>query len=285
MSISLSNDYYTTIDLPVKLTDFPEGYSSGTKLPQNITVKMKGKGWKLVGVQLTGESEYIVSAKGDSGRKYVNLYSHLSDNQWLSSDLEIVDISPDTLSFFVERIKNKKINIVPALDISFRAGYGLATSIKISPDSTVVYGPGSVIDQLEFISTELLIKRDLDEKISERIPLVMLPGVRFDNAFVTISLDVQKIVDKDFDNLPVQVIDVPRDRDVVLLPNKVSVNVRGGIDILGKITNEDIKVKVNYRDVVLDTLGSVAPLVELPANTTLVSIKPKQFRYIIKKFN
>lgn len=285
MSISLSNDYYTTIDLPVKLTDFPEGYASGTKLPQNISVKVKGKGWKLVGVQLAGEPEFMVSTKGDSGRKYVNLHSHLSDNQWLTSELEIVDISPDTLSFFVESIKSKKLSIVPALDVSFRPGYGIATNIKISPDSTVVYGPGSVIDRLEFVYTEVLEKRDLDEKKSERIPLSMLPGVRFDNAFVTILLDVQKIVDKDFDDLTVNVLDLPRDRDVVLLPNKVSVNVRGGIDILGRITNDDIKVKLNYRDIVLDTLGSVAPSVELPENTTLVSVKPKQLRYIIKKYN
>ena len=109
--------------------------------------------------------------------------------------------------------------------------------------------------------------------------------MNYSNSNVSIILDVQKIVDKNFDNLPVDIVDVPSDRSVVLLPNKISIGLRGGVDVLAKLDNSKLMAHINYRDVVLDTLGSIAPKVELPDNTSLIYIKPERLRYIIKKFN
>ena len=97
-------------------------------------------------------------------------------------------------------------------------------------------------------------------------------------------MDVQRIVDKQFDDINVEVLDVPPDRDVILLPNKISCSVRGGIRILGKLEKEQFRAFVFYRDVVLDTLGSVVPKIEIPTNTELMFIKPEHLRYVIKTF-
>ena len=70
----------------------------------------------------------------------------------------------------------------------------------------------------------------------------------------------------------------------MLLPNKISVAVKAGIEILGRMDMDNIKAYVNYRDIVLDTLGSIIPQVDLPENTTLEYIKPERLRYIIKNF-
>ena len=102
ISISLSNDYYATVNVPLKLINFPTGYSTASSLPEDISVKLKGKGWKLLGVNLSAKSDYTISVE-DSGRINVNLYNFLGENQWLSSDIEVIDITPDTLSFVVEK--------------------------------------------------------------------------------------------------------------------------------------------------------------------------------------
>ena len=101
---------------------------------------------------------------------------------------------------------------------------------------------------------------------------------------MTVTIDIQRVVDKQFDDINVNVLDVPRNRDVVLLPNKVSIGVRGGIDILGKLNKDQFEAFVFYRQVVLDTLGNVIPQVRLPENTNLLYLKPERLRYIIKKF-
>jgi hypothetical protein len=285
VSISLSDVYFATFEIPVKLIDFPEEYTTGTEIPETISVKLKGRGWKLLSINLAQDAEYLVSAGSDSGRKYVNLYNFLVENQWLSSDIEVVDISPDTLSFYVEKIETKKVAITPHLNLNFKPGFGLAEKVKISPDSVIVSGPGSIIKTIYSIPTEEIEMTNLDEKITERVNLKNWRGMTYSNNGATVLINVQKIVDRDFADIPVKVNDVPPDRDVVLLPNKITIGLRGGIDLLGKVDTRQISAETNYRDIVLDTLGSIKARINIPGNTTLLYTKPERLRYVIKKFN
>lgn len=284
-SISLSNDYYATVNIPLKLVNFPEGYTSATKISESISVKLKGQGWKLLSVNLGSEPEYNVSVGPDSGRQFVNLYNYLVDNQWLSSDIEIIDLKPDTLSFIVEKVITKRMKIEPDLDLTFKPGYGLASKVKILPDSVTVYGPVSKLKGLSIIKIQELKLEFIDEKKEEIQSLKEIRGLSYADKNVRVSLDVQKIVDKELVDLNVEVLDVPRDRKVVLLPNKVTVGIRGGIDILGRLNHEDFEASVNYRDVVLDSIGSVKPFIHMHENSTLLYVKPDRLRYVIKKFN
>ena len=285
VSISLSNDYYATFKIPLKLVNFPEGYTIGSKIPDYISVKLKGEGWKLAVLKLGRETNYVVTAGKETGKRFINLYNYLVDNQWLSSDIEVIDISPDTLSYDVEKIASTNAEIIPNINLNFKPGFGLATPMTIKPETTIVFGPVSKIKNLRAVTTEKLSLNNLDDKVDEKVPLEKIPEMSFSSSNVNVILDVQKIVDKNFDNLDVKIIDVPSDRNVVLLPNKISVGLRGGVDVLAKLDNSQISASVNYREVVLDTLGSVAPKISLPGNTSLIYIKPERLRYIIKKFN
>ncbi|MHB1686175.1 MAG: CdaR family protein [Ignavibacteriaceae bacterium] len=285
ISISLSNDFYATFEVPVKLIDFPYGYSTGSALPREISVKLKGKGWKLISINLGAESDFVIPVGFETGRRYMNLYNYISENPWLSSDVEVVSISPDTLSFFIEKAFAKKLKIVPDLNLGFKQGYGLASKVIISPDSTIVYGPYSYLKNLDSIKTKLLSLENLDSKTSERIGLGKISGMRYRENNVSVTLDVQKIVDKSFDNLFVKIIDAPKDREVVLLPNRIKIGLRGGVDVLGKVDTSQFTVYVNYRDIVTDTLGGVVPHVISPENTSLIFTDPGRLRYVIKKFN
>lgn len=285
VSISLSNDYFATFQIPLKLVNFPAGYTTGTNIPKKISVKVKGQGWKLISFYLGRESDYVIAAGKDSGKKFINLYNYTSDNRWLSTDVEVIDIKPDTLSFSLEKIVSKKVEIVSDLNLEFKQGYGLASPTRIYPESTIVYGPITSIKNIHAVPTERKIFNNIDSKIEARVPLANIQGFSYQDESVTVNLDVQKIVDKSFQNISVLVKDVPRDRDVLLLPNQIEVGLRGGVDVLAKISNDEIKAHVNYRDIVLDTLGSISPIINIPENTKIVTVKPERLRYIIKKFN
>jgi len=284
-SISLSNDYYTTFRIPLKLVDFQKGLTSGTKLPKYVNIKVKGRGWKLISAKMGSESEYVVTANGDTGKKYINLYDYLSDNPGLSSGLEVIDISPDTLSFKIEKLTYKKLKVEPDVDLEFREGYGLATNYVVDPDSIIVNGPVSILNNMDNIPTQKLELKGVNDRVEQQVNLKKLPGMKYSDNNVTLNFDVQRIVDKSIDDVTVDVLNVPKDREVVLLPNKITINVSGGIDILGKLTVDQFKAYVNYRDVVLDTVGGIVPKIESPRNVTIKFIKPDLLRYIIKKFN
>ena len=283
-TISLSEEYYSDVEIPLKITDFPKDYTISSEIPERMTIKLKGFGWKLFSLNVGQDVSYNISVKGDSGFINIKLIDYLTDNRWVISELEVIDIIPGSLSFLVERRTEKKVPIVANLNLDFKAGYGLATDIELKPDSVLVNGPISVINSLTELRTKEIVLSSLDKKTIENTGFIDLPGSIYGTDFATVTLDIQRIVDKQFDEIIVEVLDVPPDRDVVLLPNKVSFGVRGGIDILGKLDKGQFEAFVFYRHVVLDTLGNVNPQVRLPENTNLIYLKPERLRYVIKKF-
>ena len=283
-SISLSSDYYAEVSVPLKLKDIPGSYAVASPLPKKITLKLKGEGWKLLTLNLGKNVNFVVSANNDTGTKVLNLKNFLAENNWLRSNLDVIDIKPDTVSCIIDRKIKKKLPVFADLHLEFKPGYGLAKDIKIEPESVYVEGPRKILKKLSTISTSPLKLSSLDRKITKSVAFTNFPGTRVNVKNVKITLDVERIVDKEFSEIPVEVFDVPPDRDVVLLPNKISCSLRGGIELLGKLNINKIKAYVHYHEVVMDTLGSIVPHIDNPANTKLVYIKPERLRYIIKKF-
>jgi hypothetical protein len=283
-SISLSDEYYAVIQVSPKLFNFPKGYTSGSELPDKISIRVKGKGWRLVSVNLGSDTEYLISVGGDSGKQLIDVSGNLNNNRWIKSDLEVIDVLPDTLSILVEKIVTKKIPVLANLNIEYKQGYGLALPITLNTDSVLVSGPRSMVKKMNSIKTEEVKLSAIDSKMLVDLKMPQKSGFSYNIEKIEANLDVQKIVEKQFDEITVEVLDVPQDREVVLLPNKISCSIRGGIQVLGKMSNSQFKSFVFYRDVVRDTIGSVSPNIEIPENTTLLYIKPERLRYIIKTF-
>lgn len=283
-SISLSDIYYTNVDVKLTLTNFPPGYTTGSQIPEEIKLRVKGQGWRLVSINVGPESEFKVSVGGDSGRQNISLYDYLESNRWLFSDVDIINIYPDSIKFFVERIISKKLLVTSGLNLEFKPGYGLASDIILKPDSIVVSGPVSILRPMTEIKTESKSLGPLDSKTFTELNLPGMQGFEFNKNLIEVVLDIQRIVDKQFDNVTVDVIDIPSGKEVVLLPNKIGFNVRGGIEILGKLQPEQFRAYIKYQTLVRDTTGSVTPELLLPKNITLQYLKPDRLRYVIRSF-
>lgn len=286
VSISLSNDYNTNLQLPIKFFNVPEGYVPSSPSSEKISVKVRGRGWNLLTAIVAAQNDYYVDAGNELKKKQIlDLRSFTAENTWLTSKLQILEITPDTISFSFEKIDYAKLKIVPHLQLDFKTGYSLATDVVVIPESTVVSGPIQKVSAMVDIPTELLRINDLSEKTEKIVELKNISGLNFEVQTATVILNVQRIVEQSFDEINVRVLDIPADRDVVLLPNKINISLRGGIDVLGKLYKDKITAMVYYRDVVLDTIGSVTPMLKIPNHTKLVYIKPEQLKYVIKKFN
>lgn len=283
--VSLSGDFSTEINLPVRFYNVPEGFVPNSISTNKIDVKVKGSGWNILTTLLSPQKDYYVDAgKNVRNKNTLDLKSFAQENAWLTSKLQLLEVKPDTISFSFEKVGYAKLKIIPNLQIEFKSGYGLASEISVVPDSVFVSGPIHLVNSLSDILTEPLYLKDLDEKMIKAVELKKIPGLTLEETTVTIVLDVQRIVERDFENVAVSVTDIPMDRDVILLPNKITVQLRGGIDFLGKLVHDSIYASIPYRDIVLDTLGSIKPILALPKNTTLVSVKPERLNYVIKKF-
>jgi hypothetical protein len=283
-SISLSDYYYTNVDVKLSLVNFPKNYTTGSKLPDKVTLKVKGQGWKLVSLNVGSDADFKVSVNHDSGKKVISVYNYLESNRWLLSDVDIISIHPDTLNFYVEKIVTRKLPVIPDLDLDYKPGYGLAKDIIVKPDSVTTNGPSSLLRSMRVVKTNKMSLGSLDSKTDALVQLAPMRGFSFNTETINLTLDVQKIVDKDFENIPVEILDVPPGKEVLLLPNKIGINARGGIEVLGRLKGNQFRAFLYYRDVVMDTTGSVTPVIEKPRDVSVQFLKPERLRYIIKSF-
>jgi YbbR domain-containing protein len=272
------------MDFRIKVVNQPSGYSCGVINPDKISVKLKAKGWQLITMALGSQTEYIVSADKDSGIISLDPFNEINENNWLSAGVTITEINPRQISFKVEKNKFKRLKIEAATDLSFSNEYGLATPIRIYPDSVLVAGPSSVLDNITSIKTKVVKLSSLDSKIKIITELEEPKGFELEQKKAELTIDVQRIVERTFDNIKIQINGMPNDRNVVLIPNTIDCSLRGGINIIGKINPNEISATIEYGEIVYDTLGSVQPKIVIPQNTQVVFTKPVRLNYIIKKF-
>lgn len=284
VSIALSDEYYSIYKLPIEVIDLPVGYTVGNDLPQTITVRLKADGWKLMSFELGSSKYFYVSAKGDSGIVSASLVGNVENNPWLATGINILDINPKNIRIIVEPLAEKKLSVIPQLNLDFKDGYNLATKVSIEPDSVLVKGPTSLIKTMNKFKTKEITLKNLDQKITLTSELETLRGFETFPKTVEVTLDVQRIVENTIADIPVNVINKPANVEIVLIPNTIDCILRGGVNILGKVTIDSIIASVDYYKVISDTLGFIKPDLQLPADITLLSVKPDRLKYVIKKY-
>ncbi len=283
-SVTLSGEYYTVVEVPVRLVSFERNHGAAVNFPENLTVKVKGKGWNLLNLYTGRDLQFNISMSGIVGKKTIRPVENLSENGWLTGNLQILDIQPSSFEITTELLKKIKVPVKVQTDVTFKDGYGLARRPKVTPDSVTVIGTPSLLANLKSLRTVIYDDRELNELTSVPLQLEPVQGIDISPQTVVVDFDVQKVVDRRIEGVKINVTGIPADRAVVLIPEKVDVTVRGGINILSKLTEKDFYSEIDYKIIYTDTLGVLMPNIILPDHVTLVETRPQTIRFTIKKF-
>ena len=281
--ISLSGEYFYTVKLPITFSDIPEGYAVSNYSDEEVSISLKGQGWQLAQMTFGSAPEFIITVNKSPGTHVIPLRNALDQNRWLSSAVQINEFSPEEIKYRIEELAEKKVPVVPNVTFNFHEGYGLVADTKVEPGSVLVRGPQSLIKGLSLVQTQPKIYNSIDESRIENVNLESLNNIEYEADQVTISFDVQKIVDKEFQNILVEVKNIPPSKNLTVYPEQISVILKGGINLLGKLDPNEIKVSVNFNQALKDTLGYLIPIVTVPEFTKLVDTKPNKLEYIIQQ--
>lgn len=282
-AISLNEEYFTGIKMPVKFLYSADSNAVSKVSIEEVTLNIKGQGWQLAKLVLTDDLGFFIRTHNRYGKQEVSLKSELENNSWFSTNLQIMEIIPDRISFFVEHAASKRVKIIPNLKLTFLDGFIQTDSIRLSKDSVTIYGPSSEINKIQFVKTKYYEFTELDKKIRERIELEpqKLFGYKFNS--INVTIDVQKVVDKTFEKIIVEPIDVPENYVLQLIPHEINLRLRGGLNVLSKMSGDEIKVFVKFNNAFNDTLGYLIPDVNIPPYTQVIETEPQKIEYIIKQ--
>lgn len=281
---SLSEEYFTTLTLPVKFVDMPESMAIGEHSSESIQISLKGEGWQLAQLIYGRNPEFMVSPEYRTGEHEYILRNAIDQNPWLTSTMQVTDIQPISINFTVDDVITKEVLVKPDVSIDFKDGYGLVSEVQVHGDTVLISGASSLVKEIQFIETKHFSFDQIEKGIYQQLEIKPVPGILISHNICTIEFDVQKIVDKSFENVEVAINDVPRRRELLLFPNKITVVIRGGINVLGQLNDNSVESFISFREAITDTTGSLIPHITIPGNTTLVDFKPNSLGYIIKQY-
>jgi len=282
--VSLSRDYFSTFEIPLEIINVPKGYAVGFKSNSKVSITVKGQGWMLAPFSFGQKNKYIVSVDGKKGVIKKDIRNDLEKNIWIPSNIQVVQISPESIDLQIEKVIKKSVKIVPDISFKFDNGFGLTSDVEIKPKEVIISGPKSVVKKIDKVSTKFIEFNNLDKNYFGSIELKKIPNILFEHNFINIKFDVQKIVENTYKDIPVIVNRIPPKQELVLIPNKIDVVLRGGIKLLSKLTSNDIKAWVNFSQAIKDTLGTLKPNIKIPKGLTFLSSKPERLSYTIKQY-
>jgi hypothetical protein len=192
---------------------------------------------------------------------------------------------PDSLYVALDGLMQKEVPVAFDGIVTFREGYGQVGSIGMSPDSVLLGGAQSVLRSITSWPTSRRALDNVKSRIDMLIPLsdstpywvTLTPNV------VRVTIDVQPFAEKVQKSIPVEAHDVPPDCEVIFIPPKIDLVVRGGIDQLSGLKGSDFHASVEYVSLLADTSGFMDPQISAPPGIQIVSRKPDRLQFVVRK--
>jgi len=167
-----------------------------------------------------------------------------------------VDIAPTTVNVKCDVASySKEVTIKPNFVGEVASGYQI-TNYVLSQSTVTVYGPKESIDALEFISVDVNVDGLKSSTTINGQFLNKESGInKFSTDIIDISLEIEKLITKKFDNIPIKVLNNSKKNNVSFVGQSqyASVSVTGSEDKISALTNDNIQATIDVNGLSLGT--------------------------------
>ncbi|RMG69139.1 MAG: YbbR-like domain-containing protein [Calditrichaeota bacterium] len=285
LTVKLNRTYDYAVEVPLQITTNNPEYCLKYPIPRKVRVQFVGKGMDLLRLRFY-RLAYRVDLSDVTKRRVINLSEHpefVSYPEELDVSVKSI-IRPIEMVFEVDHCKSTHVPVVVQATVTTLAGYTLV-AMTPKPDSVLVSGPASFVDTLQRVFTEKKTLRDLNLPRQETFKL--LPSSVFEAHYepeqVTVYFDVQRIAEKELENVPVRVTNVPPDLEVLPLPSFVRLYIRGGEKILAQARPEDFQVVIDFKRSWKPGAKQIKGRIVTPYKLLYMESQPSHFELVVQK--
>ncbi len=285
-AVSMSNSYVAQFTVPLTVVDLPENMALANALPDELQLTLEGTGWQLLVLSIGDQLRVEVPGTSLLQKGKISTLSLMTESFKLPSGIRVLRAYPDELSATFDTYAEKKVPLVlPKMEISFKEGFGLTRDILLEPDSITVSGAERIVRFIDAWTVNYNSYTGISLPVQEEIGLSdSLHGlVRLEPKTVKLTIPVEQLADVQFQNVKVHVNDVPYGKDVLLLNSTIKLYVRGGVNTLSNLDDEDFSAIIDYHSIKSDTTGSVVPRLLIPASITVLRTDPERIRYTVRE--
>jgi YbbR domain-containing protein len=284
-SVNLGNQFTISIDVPVKIEHLRADQAIAIPLPKTVRCMVQGTGWQILNTIFSPSLRYIIDFKQLAKKDTLFTYKELNEHANISSAIHILETFPETVLVRLDNKMTKTVPILPVMNASFRDGFGLVGKVKTSPDSIMLTGANSLLHKILYWKTNNIILNDINAPVKTNA--VLAESLSFEiarsHSTVSVSFDVQPIAEKTIPDISVEIIQVPGNKKIVLIPPQISIIVRSGVNNIAPLSEKDFSAFIDYKSILLDTSGMISPNIIGPDDVKIVQLNPNKIQYVMRK--
>lgn len=234
--------------------------------PPTLTIDLSGTG------EENGNLLYVIDENRNDIQNQLNI------------DFDESSFLKDVIVIKYEQKQEKKLPVIPRIEIGYAAGYSAVGELRISPDSVRVSGPDNILDTLSVLYTFpaklTKVKEDLLGTVN--LDTTSLPAVTFYQNRIKYSLDVEKVTEGNV-QVPIELVNVPEGLNVVIFPKETVLFYQVNLKDFNKVTASDFRVVANFKGIKENQDFLIPEVVQKPDFTSNIRLNEKRIQFIIKK--
>ena len=189
-----------------------------------------------------------------------------------------VQVADDQQYFVMSKLASKKVKIIPQTSLDFEKQYNYYGEPVAIPDSATVFGALKDIEDIQYLQTNVISKKNVNQNIDTKAKLALKENVRCDITEAEVVVNVEKFTEAEVE-VP---ITIPDESQLHLYPNKVKIRYIVAIKDYPIISEISFKVTIDPDDIFNNETLPVKLLLN-PNNTQIISINPEEVEYIVVK--
>ncbi|MCR4438595.1 MAG: hypothetical protein QHJ34_05355 [bacterium] len=280
--------YYDWVfEAPVRLEGVTAGLVVANDPPQVAKVRLRGQGRAFIALRIGGDLAVFVDANRGRGSHRITIGTDNVSLPHYGRKVEAVEVlSPKEVVLVLEPKVQRSVAVESRLEVQPLNGYTVVGGVHVGPESVVVSGPASLVREvvgrwpterreLNRVSRDVRIRLPLEQPRVDKLTLSRREVVAF--------ADVQKLMERVLHDIPVEARNVPAGYKAFVVPPKLSLTLEGGVDLLTKVTAEQIVAYVEWRQPTSPEQIDLPAVIETPEGVTWRDVTPPRFKVVLER--
>ncbi len=245
--ITLNETYEREITVRLQLINVPRNVVITTDVSDTIHAVVRDKGYMiatyLYGDHFTPLRINFQQYAGDKGQGTIPVADiQKLILQQLYNSTKLVSVKTDDIEFFYNYGQHKKVPVRMLGRVNPGGTYYLAQT-QFTPDSVTVYAAQKLLNTIQYAYTVEQNINGLSEPRTMKVALRKVRGAKFEPSTVTMHL-YPDILTEEVVEVPIEAINVPKDKVLRIFPPKIGVRFVVGVNQLRHMPKDEITKQI-----------------------------------------
>lgn len=251
LMMTLNDNSQNDFEVKLKVVNVPDNVTFITDLPQSLHVHVRDRGANLIRTGWLKEPVMQINFNEYANNGVFRMTGteiNAAIRGVFGSSAHISAMSLDSLRMNYTTAPGKKVNLIIDADVSPSIENIINSQpYAITGSEITLYGESAVLDTIENVYTERIVRHNLKESIETKVKIRPITGVRIEPSEVTVVVAVEPLVLK-YASVSIIPQNVPSGESLILFPAKTEVSYFAPMSQFEE-TTEDIVVVADYNSI------------------------------------